>query len=314
MFRTVLVPLVIWSTLSLGMIVGASAEDDLRDSWTRGLRNAWPKKTLGGRWFWSDVFHNHGWRIQQHVVTGHCRLLTPDNVRCKAGTREECETTFCTIVDEADRTRHSDRTVIVVHGLGNWSVCMKTHGNHLQELGYTVVPFDYASNFARIENAAADLEKVIASLPPTDRIDFVGHSLGGMIVRSLLGRCDDERFGRAVLLGTPNNGAEMARMLSRSLTFKMTAGPAGQQLADTEFLDDLPAPKIEFACIAGGRGEKGYNPLIKGNDDGLVGVDAVRLDGAKDFAIVRANHHTLLHDEQVVEMTARFLESGSLGE
>ena len=36
-----------------------------------------PIRTLGGRQFWADVDWFAGWRIQEHVWTGHHRLLDP---------------------------------------------------------------------------------------------------------------------------------------------------------------------------------------------------------------------------------------------
>jgi pimeloyl-ACP methyl ester carboxylesterase len=280
----------------------------------RALRPEWANRTLGGRWFWTDVFHNHGWRIQKHVLTGHHRLLDPRNVRHRSGRYADCVAQFEATVDVAERTRPVERAVIVVHGLGNWAACLAAHGKQLEADGYAVVPFEYPSNFDSIEAHAANLARVVASLPPTKRIDFVGHSMGGIVVRAYLATHADARFGRAVLLGTPNNGAEIAHTLRHSLLFDMACGPAAKQLIGGEgtFLASLAAPSIEFACIAGGRREIGYNPFIRGNDDGLVGVDAVRLAGAADFALVDANHHSLLYDDDVTAMTARFLRTGRL--
>lgn len=308
-----MVPLIMVTGMSSGLANRVEGADRPLAKLRTGLKNAWPRKTLGGWWFWSDVFHNHGWRIQRHVMTGSCRLLDAKNVRHASGTEDDCRRRFLEIVPKAAREKHSPKTAIVVHGLGNWSVCMRDHAKELRQAGYTVVPFDYPSNFASIDDAAADLAGLIADLPPTDRIDLVGHSLGGLVLRATLARCKDERLGRVVLLGTPNQGADLARMLKKSFAFRATTGTAGQQLAaGGEYVANLPAPHCEFACIAGGRGERGYNPLLRGNDDGLVSVDSVRLDGAKAFTVVPANHHTLLHDEKVVKMTARFLETGSL--
>ena len=42
--------------------------------------------TLGGKVFWGDNFIYAGWRIQENVVTGHHRLLDPDDVRQAWGT------------------------------------------------------------------------------------------------------------------------------------------------------------------------------------------------------------------------------------
>ena len=41
--------------------------------------------TMGGFLFWEDVAEIQGWRMQRNIVTGHWRLLDPDNMRCAWG-------------------------------------------------------------------------------------------------------------------------------------------------------------------------------------------------------------------------------------
>ena len=36
------------------------------------------EQTLGGVLLWGDELFFHDWRIQRHVITGHCRLLDGD--------------------------------------------------------------------------------------------------------------------------------------------------------------------------------------------------------------------------------------------
>ena len=37
--------------------------------------------TLGGLQLWTDELYFHGWHIQRHCFTGHCRLLDERNRR-----------------------------------------------------------------------------------------------------------------------------------------------------------------------------------------------------------------------------------------
>lgn len=38
-------------------------------------------KTRGGKVFWDDICESSGWRLQQNKLTGHCRIIDPQNVR-----------------------------------------------------------------------------------------------------------------------------------------------------------------------------------------------------------------------------------------
>ena len=40
-----------------------------------------PLPTMGGHVFWNELANVNGWRLQKNMVTGHCRILDPDDVR-----------------------------------------------------------------------------------------------------------------------------------------------------------------------------------------------------------------------------------------
>ncbi|HCO22725.1 MAG TPA: hypothetical protein DIT97_06555, partial [Gimesia maris] len=48
-------------------------------------------KTMGGRQFWGDVQFFHGWKIQQHVISQHYRLLDPKDQRHASGSLAVCQ-------------------------------------------------------------------------------------------------------------------------------------------------------------------------------------------------------------------------------
>jgi hypothetical protein len=37
--------------------------------------------TMGGKVFWDTITSYEGWRLQKNKLTGHCRLLDPNDVR-----------------------------------------------------------------------------------------------------------------------------------------------------------------------------------------------------------------------------------------
>ena len=115
------------------------------------------------------------------------------------------------------------------------------------------------------------------------------------------------------MLGVPNNGARMADLLKNNLLFKGVMGPAGQQLISEPagFVKSLPVPDFPFGVIAGGRGtERGFNPLIPGDDDMTVSVASTRLPGAADFLLINTLHSFMMNNKQVIDATARFLKYG----
>ena len=74
----------------------------------------------------------------------------------------------------------------------------------------------------------------------------------------------------------------------------------------------LATPDFEFGIIAGGKGdEKGYNPLLAGDNDGVLSVETAKLEGAKDFVVIPAMHPLLQNNSLALAYTLRFLKEGS---
>lgn len=281
----------------------------------KGTGDALTMKTLGGRQFWGDVQFFRGWRIQQNVFSKHYRLLDGADHRHASGTLEECQARLAEIRRERKLPPMQGRAVILIHGIIRSSKSMQTMAKALEAEGYTVIPFDYPSTQVPVPEAAEYLHQVIANLEGIERIDFVVHSMGGLVVRAYLAEHDDPRLGRLTMLGVPNRGAEMADLLKRNILFRAVLGPAGQQLVSHPegLISSLPAPRLEFAVIAGARGTPdGWNPLIPGDDDGTVTVASTRLPGAADFLTVPALHTFMLSNPAVIEASLRFLTTGRL--
>ncbi len=270
-------------------------------------------KTLGGRQFWGDLHYFRGWRIQQNVITKHCRLLDKDDVRHASGKFETCQGTLDEIRKQEKLPPMDGKAVILVHGIVRSSKSFGTMEKRLEEDGYMVFGFDYPSTRVSIPESAEYLRKCIKSLEGIDEIYLVVHSMGGLVVRSMLKKDPDPRIKRMVMMGVPNKGAELADMLKKNPLFKAIYGPAGQQLVTDNqgLIRDLPTPKFEFGVIAGGRGnEKGFNPIIPGDDDGTVAVTSTRLPGAADFMMEPVLHSFLMFNKECIEATVLFLKSG----
>ncbi|HIK92956.1 MAG TPA: alpha/beta fold hydrolase [Planctomycetes bacterium] len=270
-------------------------------------------KTLGGMQFWGDLKFFQGWRIQQHVLTHHYRLLDPHDHRHCSGTVSECEARLLEIAAEEKLPAMSGRAAVLIHGIGRSSKSFDAMAKALQKDGYTVVSFDYPSTRVPIQDSAEYLHRVLESLDGIESIDIVVHSMGGLVLRSYLQKHNDTRLHRAVMLGVPNNGAQVADFLKNNPVFKMILGPAGQQLVTESdgLISSLPAPDFEFGVLAGGRGAaKGYNPLLPGDNDSTVTVASTRLPGARDFICIPVIHSFLMSDQKAITATRCFLKHG----
>jgi pimeloyl-ACP methyl ester carboxylesterase len=278
--------------------------------------------TLGGKQFWTDRVILANWRIQEHVTTRHCRLLDERDVRHAWGTLEECQQKLDEVRREKGLMPPRGKVVIALHGV------LRSRG-HTQGLcdylekegGYTVVNFTYASSRGEMAEHAAALAGIVDQCKEAHEINFVAHSMGNLVVRNYLGdqtdpktgKRPDPRIKRIVMLGPPNNGAELAVRFANLSLFQTVWGKSGRQLSEAwgDLQKRLATPACEFGIIAGGRGDdKGFSPLIGGDDDFVVGVSETKLPGAADFLLVPKLHSVMLDDPQVRKATLSFLKNG----
>ena len=79
--------------------------------------------------------------------------------------------------------------------------------------------------------------------------------MGGLVIRQLIAKHRPANLGSVVMLGTPNNGSEMADWLHKKWVYKKIFGNAsGQELtttACTAFNKTLPRSDYDLGVIAG---------------------------------------------------------------
>ncbi len=273
--------------------------------------------TLGGKQLWTDYHWRRNWRIQKNAISGHWRLLDPRNVRQAWGRREDCQRVLEERVPETSLAKKN--IVVVLHGLGRTTNSMAGLARSITKThDCIVVPFQYASTRAPISQHADALRQVIAGLPADSQLSFISHSLGGIVVRHALGDWQAEgneedlhRVKHIVMLGPPNQGSALARLLSKTGFFGFVAGSSSLELGrDWRNLEEkLATPTCPFGIIAGSTVEaKLSNPWLRGDSDLVVAVDETRLVGAEDFLIVDGLHTFLMDYPQVQRAVSNFLD------
>jgi hypothetical protein len=278
--------------------------------------------TAGGKQFWADQWFFHDWRIQRHALTGHCRLLDGKNGRHTWGSYEVCREKLEEIRKRDNLPPMQGKAVIVLHGLFRSRSSMERLRAALAaDKSYTVFCMGYPTTRGAVSDHADSLDSVITSLEGITEINFVAHSLGNLVVRHWLHEFVHQNrtlpagqaLGRMVMLAPPNRRPELATKLVRGAVAEFVAGPAAQQLADgwANLEPKLATPHFEFGILAGGKGDnRGFNPLIPGDDDAVVTVDSTRLPTARDFRLLPVLHSFFMNDSRVHEMTRQFLTHG----
>ncbi|MBJ7538719.1 alpha/beta hydrolase [Marinomonas sp. C1424] len=185
----------------------------------------------------------------------------------------------------------------------------------LKAEGYTVINYDYPSTRYDITTIAKEyLPKAVAQCKPDVTVNFVTHSLGGIVLRKYLSINMLENLGRVVMLGPPNKGSEVVDKLKNIPGFKLINGPAGMQLGtdDSSAPNSLGPVNYPVGIIAG---RSTINPILSqmlpNPDDGKVSVERTKLEGMTDHIVVSVSHPFLMRDKDVIRQVKAFLHEGA---
>jgi pimeloyl-ACP methyl ester carboxylesterase len=275
-----------------------------------------PLPTLGGKQIWADVFLYAGYRIQQNVLTRHYRLLAPTDARLAVGSWDHCHKTFTRLRETQDVQPTSDHLVLLLHGIFRSKDSFGPMTRALRADGYEAHPINYPSTRQSLEDHADQVEALLNRAEGVSTLSLVTHSMGGIVSRVLLARKRSPwrrriKVNRLVMIATPNQGSEIALRLDNVPAFGAVAGPSLQQLHPKR-ASELPLPDVKFGIVAGARGdERGFNPLLTGDDDMTVTVESTKLAGAEDFYLATGAVHTfVMIRPDVVDATLRYLRTG----
>lgn len=202
--------------------------------------------------------------------------------------------------------------VVLVHGFGRSAYAMRSLERNLKDFGYQVHTLDYDSldkNIAEIKlNVFSQINECCSQ--PDKKVHFVGHSFGGLLIRSYLSENHQKKLGRVVMMGSPNRGTEVVDALKDKWYFSL-AGPSAIELGThgSNFLKSLKAPNYELGVIAGVK-ESNNEDILPGDDDGLVTVESTKVAGMDDFIILPVRHSMMRSNQKVAKQTIHFLING----
>jgi pimeloyl-ACP methyl ester carboxylesterase len=205
--------------------------------------------------------------------------------------------------------------VIILHGIFRTHRSMRGLAGFLEKSGFRILNLDYPSTKHSIETLADVIQHDITQFASqiSGQLHFVGYSMGGLLIRAYLNKYRPEKLSRVVMIGTPNQGSEVADFLQAIKLYRWLYGPAGQQLITKQdnFLRHFGKVDYELGIIAG---NKPIDPIssciIRKPNDGKVSIESTKLDGVKEHIILPCSHTFFPSNREMWAQVLHFLKTG----
>jgi hypothetical protein len=208
--------------------------------------------------------------------------------------------------------------VVLLHGWYSSPIPMKRLEWALRREGYQV--FNPAYRSIRVPLATLASEYLPGYLQRNipkglQRLHFVTHSMGGLLLRGSLAAHRPPNLGRVVFLGTPHHGSEAADFWSKSTFCRWLAGPnlASLQTGPAGYSATLSPADYEALVIAGDRPLSPFWSPLPAPHDGKVSVASTRLAGSARHVVVPHTHFALPFRAEIIRQVVEFLRRGDAG-
>jgi pimeloyl-ACP methyl ester carboxylesterase len=196
--------------------------------------------------------------------------------------------------------------IVIVHGLFMQPSIMIKMERFFKRREYHVYNFDYDSRNIDLAEISVQISEIIDN---HDEVHFIGHSLGGLIIRQVFEILKPTHKGIVVTLGTPHQGSAVAEYFYNSM-FRWVLGNAPKH----GLLEAMPYAWSHSQSLYSIAGTKNVGPLAllpplyKKEGDGTVLLKETFLDGAKAHIHIDASHTVMVYSSRIFEFINKIIK------
>jgi hypothetical protein len=195
--------------------------------------------------------------------------------------------------------------ILFVHGMGRTPISGMPILFRLRANGYAVSVFGYSTAFNDFDAIRNRLLVRIIQMASQGDYVLVGHSLGGILLRSALRALPHGTNPpkHLFLLGSPVRPAILAKKLRKRFIFRAITGDCGQLLASSPRMKAIGPVNVQTTSILGTRGFYGeHSPFGFELNDGVVSESELQADWITDVVHVSVIHPFIPASSRVADI------------
>lgn len=194
---------------------------------------------------------------------------------------------------------------LFVHGMGRSPLSGWPMLRHIKKAGITTRCFGYSVSLQSFSEIQVRLTRWIEEIAAKGDYVLIGHSLGGVLIRSALSSlpAGTNQPKHIFLLGSPIQASQLAQRFNRNFLFRSVTRDCGHLLSSLERMAAIPCTEHSTTGIAGIKGLSGkLSPFRTEFNDGIVSLSEVSADWLTDQVKLPIIHSLLPSSKQVAQI------------
>ena len=196
-------------------------------------------------------------------------------------------------------------SVLFVHGMGRSPLSGWLMLHKLRKAGLKTNAFSYSASFEDFESITQRLIMQVIQIAKAGDYLVVGHSLGGVLLRSVLNTLPEETRPpqQVFLLGSPIQPSRLATQLKDNIMCRTSFGDCGQLLGSKRRMAAIGLLTLPTTSIVGVRGIGfRWTPFGNEQNDGVVSISEVSADWISNQILVPVIHTLLPSSDRVIQI------------
>ena len=194
---------------------------------------------------------------------------------------------------------------VFVHGMGRTPLSGLRLMWRLKRHGISVSSFFYSVTFQNFKSIETRLRKKIIRVASRGDYVLVGHSLGGILIRSAIASLPPGTRlpTRIFVLGSPVRPSRIAKYLSRYWLFRIATYDCGHLLSSEERMQGIATSPVPTTSFVGTHGLYGkLSPFGDEVNDGVVTASEVSANWITEEVRVPVVHSWMPSSKQISQL------------